>query len=105
MKQTIIDSVIYTGNFETIRGLIAELSYHNNITINNPINQESFTEAVFWSKGEDEYIVAYSSEVMVINKNGKLYGIAPFNPSKLPSFSEQDFTLSVGSVVLVEGML
>lgn len=105
IQQAIIDNVIYGGNFETIRGLIAELEHRNAATTENNITREQFNRAVFWSIGEDSFEVAYSPDVMVMNKNGKLHGVATYDPSVIPTCPESVFTLGEGSVVLAEGML
>jgi hypothetical protein len=105
IQQAIIDNVIYGGNFETIRGLIAELEHRNTVTKESNITREQFTHAVFWSIGEDTFEVAYSPDVMVMNKNGKLHGVAAYDPSVIPTCPDHKFTLGEGSVVLAKGML
>lgn len=106
IKQGIIDNVIYGGHFESIRGLIAELDDRaSEVLVEGNITREDFTGATFWSVNGDNYEVAYSKNVMVMNKNGKLHGVAKYDASVIPTCSESVFTLGGGAIALVEGML
>lgn len=105
IRQAIIDNVIYGGNFEMIRGLIAHLDHESGSTVEGNITREDFTGASFWSADGSDYEVAYSSDVMVMNKDGKLHGVAKYDPSVIPACAESAFTLGSGAVSLAEGML
>lgn len=105
IKQGIIDNVIYGGNFEAIRGLIAELDHTQGASIEGNIVREDFTGATFWSADGDNFEVAYSTDVMVMNKNGKLHGVAKYDANVIPTCHESQFTLGGGAISLVEGML
>ena len=98
IQQEIIDSVIYSGDWQLIRGLLAEHGLASEA-------KTDFTGAAFWSHNGHQYTLAYSNNVMVLNKDGKLNGVAKFDASLLPSGAESAFSLSEGSIALVEGTL
>lgn len=100
IQQEIIDRVIYGGEFDTIRGLILE----RELTSRTP-EKNDFTRGLFWSEGDDLFMVAYSPEVMVMTKNGLLRGVAKYDGSLIPAGSESQFQLSDGSTRLAEGIL
>lgn len=105
IKQGIIDNVIFGGNFEMIRGLIAELDHESKTSIEGNITRDDFTGATFWSINGDDFEVAYSKDVMVMNKNGKLHGVAKYDSNVIPTCHESQFTLGGGAISLAEGML
>jgi len=105
IRQEIIDNVIYGGNFNKIRGLIADLDREIGNLITENVKQEDFTGASFWMTNNDQYEVAYSNQAMVMNKNGTLHGVAKFNSAIIPSCSEDAFSLGDGALALSEGML
>lgn len=104
IQQTIIDYVFHGGEFDFVRGLIAEHALYSG---SDPasINREDFTGAAFWTENGNSYAVAYSNSVMVLNKNGKLYGVAPYDPAIVPLISEGQFSSTTGAMVLTDGML
>lgn len=105
IQQEIIDHVIYSGDFDSIRGLIAELDFTEGDVATGNISREDFTGGVFWSENGDEFAVAYSKQVMVLNKNGKLHGVAKYDDSIIPTCSEDRFSLGGGAISLADGML
>ena len=105
IQQEIIDHVIYGGNFNAIRGLIAELDFSEGDAATGNIEREDFTGGVFWSANGDQFAIAYSNKVMVLNKNGKLHGVAKYDDSIIPTCSEEAFSLGGGAISLAEGML
>lgn len=105
IQQEIIDHVIYSGSFDTIRGLIAELDFEDGNVVKGHIMREDFTRGVFWSANGDHFAVAYSNSVMVLNKNGNLHGVAKYDASIIPTCTEEQFSLGGGAISLAEGML
>jgi hypothetical protein len=100
IQQAIIDYVFHGNQFDYIRGLIAEQGL-----VEGTINRGDFTGASFWSKGHDRFAVAYSSEIMVLTKNGHLHGVAKYDASVIPATLESQFSRGDGAIALANGML
>ena len=100
LRKKIINYVFHGSEFDYIRGLIAEQGLGLGV-----INRDDFTGASLWTKGHDTFAVAYSSEVMVLNKNGHLHGVAKYDPSVIPATSEGQFSRGDGAIALADGLL
>ena len=107
LKREILGDVIHRGQWETIRGMIAALPFENLKPEYLRINPEDFTDVAMWTDGDDLYEVAYSHIAMVLYKNGKLHGVAEYDPDILANRALliSKFSLGPGAVSLMEGML
>ena len=103
-KKEVLNDVIYCGDWDTIRGLLAALPPRNPFV---NINPEDFTEVSLWSDGEDIYELAYSDIAMVLYKNRKLFGVAELDPVALGDKEAliSKFSLGDGALGLMHGML